>query len=1110
MSSTTGFKTLGRDCPICQGARHDCRESLSTELIHCRDTGANPPGQWRYIKDDAHGFGMWAWGEGESGDRPLRVTFIPPAAPAPAVPVETRDTGYRAMAATGLARSHRAALLERPHVTETEVDALVEAGHLFTWPGGELAPVASRFMPGVHEGRYQFDHLYNWAIAIPNHQGQLLGVQIKKPDGGYIWASSAKQGGSGPKLPNDELPLGVYGTATDDGVVNLEEGYFKPALSAQRHGGVHIGMAGGNWAGAPQQLRAALDSLDCKTVVLNADGGAIANPLTMKAYARLAVLLESWGTLLAVRWWGQATKADGDVDEITPGQYQSAVLLPWAEFAALATPAPVDRRRGRDEAAAEAAGLTLEEYRLQQRLANPLGRILPSVRVNTRDLSELNLDAIPETGVIAYRSAKGTGKTKAIAKLANNPATLLLGHRIALTRNLCQRLGVNYRGDLDKAEGRFTDGDAFTLRVGGCVDGTLLAINPSDFAGCDLILDEVVQILRHLFTSSTTNKEGKRPVLLARFAEVVRAAKRVIVADADLDKNVLDYIQTLRGDGAPTWLLVNDATVEPWPITWIESTDASAITAQLKEAVATGERVFVATDSKAGSKRLERLIAELEGADIPVLLLTSETSGGDIEKQFIQDPDNHLDWPVVIATPSLGTGASIEREHFTRVFGIFWGVSSTDADMSQALARCRWPVPRVVWCAQYGRNYSPVGRDTNPLLLKKRLRDRANATAQLTAASLGTLGAEITGYDWLNPHVDLWAKIESERNRSMANLRSALKVRLMHEGHHLTVVQLDADQATRLALREARIALREANADDMANADNIGPVEARALETAEAIDRDGQLALQKYYLAEFYAIAPEDVTRDLVLQDNDGRYRGQLSELEALLYPEVATGRDVRSLERQAFWGHGITPWDTGTAELRRSLRQRLGLDQWISRTGEWQTADDGDLARLARLARELAPQVRAALNVTITDDMTPQQVLGQLLDQIGIGTTSRQYRDSGQRRRAYAINQDALSGAIAILARRAERRNATNKQPSEPVTPPPVYESIEGGCDALNPPETGTLQNDELVRYGGSLSPWAVLAADGDMVTIQMQNPLVKTVLRVPVAAITPLHQAA
>ncbi len=49
---------LGRNCPICGGLRNDCRESLITNLIHCRHLLASPA-DYIYLRDDRLGFGMW-------------------------------------------------------------------------------------------------------------------------------------------------------------------------------------------------------------------------------------------------------------------------------------------------------------------------------------------------------------------------------------------------------------------------------------------------------------------------------------------------------------------------------------------------------------------------------------------------------------------------------------------------------------------------------------------------------------------------------------------------------------------------------------------------------------------------------------------------------------------------------------------------------------------------------------------------------------------------------------------------------------------------------------------------------------------------------------------
>jgi hypothetical protein len=71
-----------------------------------------------------------------------------------------------------------------------------------------------------------------------------------------------------------------------------------------------------------------------------------------------------------------------------------------------------------------------------------------------------------------------------------------------------------------------------------------------------------------------------------------------------------------------------------------------------------------------------------------------------------------------------------------KVYGIFTGGSSTDADMAQALGRVREPVERVIWCSQSGSNFFKVSRSTNPLELKRHLKDQTSNTVNLVRSSL--------------------------------------------------------------------------------------------------------------------------------------------------------------------------------------------------------------------------------------------------------------------------------------------------------------------------------------------------------------------------------------
>jgi len=53
------FLPLKGNCPVCNGARKDCRQSKQTGLVFCRDSEANPP-DYIFRDLDKLGFGIWA------------------------------------------------------------------------------------------------------------------------------------------------------------------------------------------------------------------------------------------------------------------------------------------------------------------------------------------------------------------------------------------------------------------------------------------------------------------------------------------------------------------------------------------------------------------------------------------------------------------------------------------------------------------------------------------------------------------------------------------------------------------------------------------------------------------------------------------------------------------------------------------------------------------------------------------------------------------------------------------------------------------------------------------------------------------------------------------
>jgi hypothetical protein len=728
------------------------------------------------------------------------------------------------------------------------------------------------------------------------------------------------------------------------------------------------------------------------------------NPKTRQRVAialhRFGALLSQQGCEVSVAQW-QADQGKG-VDDLVAAHGIEA----WAQ--------------------AESEALPLQHWQLQQRLNNRLS-YPTSVRLNTADLSTLKLDNLPESGIIAIDSGKGTGKTKLISKLvADSEKVLAGGHRIALMRNLSNRLGLDYKGDLDKAQGQFISGAGYTLRIGFCVD-SLLWFDPNRFAGCDLILDEAVQVVRHLLTSSTCARDGKRPALLARLRELIQVSRRVIIADADLDNATLHYLQQLRDDNQPVFLIRNDYQAPGYEARFIVSPDRTMITGELLQAVGKleqGKVLFVTTDSKATSFALSRLIQQQDSTQ-RVLVVNSKTTGGECEQAFMKNPDAELEhYDVIICSPSVATGVSIEAQGvIEQVYGVFVGVSSTDADMAQSLIRVREPVPRVIWCAKHGSNYSKVSPSFNPSEVKQHLRSLTTATVSLIRCSLREDLVE--GWDWENdPHIHLYCQLAAQQNLSMHGLRAALLVRLRHEGHQVIVEDRESDPAIKLLLKQAKQELKQMDAEDLMNAEDLTYSEVLALEQQEGLSPEQHLAVAKFHFKEFYAL--ESLNLKDILKDNEGRWRAELLNLETQLFPGLAIERTVKALEKQGTWKQGICPWDISNVELRRQLRSRLGLDELIAKLRSGWQWTKYDLVAYADQAKALAPQIKVALRLSI-DKMSDTQIVHQLLSQLGIKLEHHWSRSvpahEGEKLRVYQLNQEHWQSTWAVLERRAAKR---------------------------------------------------------------------------------------
>jgi hypothetical protein len=307
--------------------------------------------------------------------------------------------------------------------------------------------------------------------------------------------------------------------------------------------------------------------------------------------------------------------------------------------------------------------------------------------------------------------------------------------------------------------------------------------------------------------------------------------------------------------------------------------------------------------------------------------------------------------------------------------------------------------------------------------------DKTSTTVRLVRSSLreDTVSA-MTAYDWqADPHLNLYCQIEAARNRSMQELRTALLVRLRFEGNQVTLESRDPDQAMRTMLSTTRAELKELDAEVIVSAPILSVAEVLELENKESIAPEERAALERFQICDFYVIAPETLSLDLVLNDKASRLRAEIRSLEELLYPGVAVDRTVRALERQATWSKSFCPWDLNIAELQRQLRELLQLKDFLVDPERKWTAED--IQPYAARIRSMAAQVKALFHFTPSDKLSDVQIVNQLCAQMGLKFelhfSNHLPGHEGQKTRYYQLDLRRLSFLQEVLERRAARRAA-------------------------------------------------------------------------------------
>jgi hypothetical protein len=663
-----------------------------------------------------------------------------------------------------------------------------------------------------------------------------------------------------------------------------------------------------------------------------------------------------------------------------------------------------------------------------------------ALTLNQRYLGPL---PFPNSGLACVRSAKGTGKTAALEPLIHEAVrqgrkVLVLTHRIQLGRAICDRLGLDWIEEVRVSE---TQG---LFGFGLCVDSlharSQARFNPQEWRGAILILDECEQVVWHALNSRTCYEH--RVAVLEAFKGLVQTILRteglVIAQDADLSDLSIDYLQGLAEFEIKPWIAVNRWRPSVgWQVIGYDTPNPAPLLVRLEQVLQTGA-VFIALGSqkvkgKWSSKNLETYF-QRHFPQKRILRIDSESVADPTHPAFgIVERINTVipDYDIVLATPTIGTGVSIEvQHHFQAVFGIFQG-AIPDAEVRQAIVRVRDPVPRYIWAARFGPG--KVGNGSC------NYHDVAASTVNSIRYNIALLKELDFDLDQQSDPITLrtWAKMAARVNTSMWNYREELWQALQLEGHHLTRIIATLDQLPLVAITalgqaqspalnqdEIATALNHSSSGeltcpgyellsqhhDLASIEQVKATivairdynqqqEAIAVFTAPDIAADHYASLRdqraktleerhterKHELQKRYPIV---MTPQLKLKDDEGWYPQIRLHYYLTHEPEFVRLRDLKEWQGHLDRGGGrVAPQDIRLLSAQVEALRGLGIIALLDSEREVK-ASDSDVLYIADCCKQCSNDIKTLFNLTISEKMTPIEIIQALLGKMGLKLT--------------------------------------------------------------------------------------------------------------------------
>ncbi|MGL5405027.1 MAG: plasmid replication protein, CyRepA1 family, partial [Acinetobacter sp.] len=313
-------------------------------------------------------------------------------------------------------------------------------------------------------------------------------------------------------------------------------------------------------------------------------------------------------------------------------------------------------------------------------------------------LENLKLDY---KGVYLVKALTGTGKTRNVGKpfakwcKENNELFLSVAHLRSLIKEMSKVLETSHYEDEKKASKQSKGRSQLTLDALSVCLPSIGHESYADFvASCRyLFIDEISQVLESL-TSEEIYKNIDVSVVFNLLKHLIKNAKCLIVADANINQFTLDFIESCRPN--EQFNIIEMKPKDEGKKAFIYQNETALLDKIIND-VMMGKRVWISCDSDNKTQQLKTIFSMYD--DINCIALNKNSHSKENEKAFLADPDaESLKYNVVIANSVISSGVSVEHRdsngdtqpHFDYVAGFASGQSVQPTDFYQMIGRVRY------------------------------------------------------------------------------------------------------------------------------------------------------------------------------------------------------------------------------------------------------------------------------------------------------------------------------------------------------------------------------------------------------------------------------------